>query len=103
MLQKIVLTGIGAALGLGVTMSSVAQDLFQATAVVDRVDISEMVMIADDGSKYRLSPELVPEFRQQQSSGQIKKSTLVRISGQYGRTEEGAREPFIERMQPISR
>jgi hypothetical protein len=103
MLRKVMSMGIGAALGLSVMMPGFADGLFQAIAVVERLDISEMVLVAGDGRKYRLSPEWVPEFRQQQSRGQLNKGTLVRIAGHYGISQKGEREPFIEQIQPASR
>ncbi|MGC1954143.1 MAG: hypothetical protein WA970_16540 [Gammaproteobacteria bacterium] len=103
MLRKMMLMATGAALGLGVTMSSLAAETFSAIAVLQKLDISEMVMVADDGQRYRLSPELIPNFQQQQSKGQLGKGTLIRVSGHYGRTHGGEREPVVEHIQRLAR
>lgn len=101
--QKMMLIATVAALGLGVTISSPAGGAFRAFAVLEKLDIREMVMVADDGQTYRLSPELIPQFAQQQSNGALRKGTLIHISGHYGRTRDGSPEPVIEHIRPVSR
>ncbi len=103
MLRKMMLMASGAALGLGITFSSFAAETFSAITVLEKLDIREMVMVTNDGQTYRLSPELIPNFHQRQIDGQLRKGFLVRISGHYGRTRNGDREPVIEHIQHVAR
>ena len=102
MLRKMMLMATGVALGLGVTASSLATEVFNALTALKTLDLKEMVMVTEDGRTYRLSPESVPQFEQQQGSGQLKEGRMVRISGHYGSTPDGDRQPFIERIQAVS-
>jgi hypothetical protein len=102
MLRKLMLMAIGGTLALGVALSSLAQDVFQATTVFESLDIGEMVLLTEDGQTYRLSPESVPDLAAQQSSGQLKTGTVILISGHYGRTRDGVPEPYVERIEALS-
>lgn len=102
MLRRLTSMTAGAVLGLAMTFASFASELFSAVTVLKTLDIREQIMVTAEGRTYRLSTELLPVFDKQQRSGQLKEGSLVRISGQYGRTRDGQREPVVSRIQALS-
>ncbi len=98
MLRKLMLMATGIALGLSITLSSLAQDAFRANGVLETLNLEKMILVTDDGTKYRLSPERLPAFEKQQHAGQLRKGTLIQLSGHWGRDQEGGRVAYVERI-----
>lgn len=103
MLRKLMMLATPAALGLSLTLPSLAQGVFQASGVIEALSLRKMTLVTDDGQTYRLSPELIPEFDQQQRAGQLQKGTPIQIFGHYGRAPDGERVPYVERLKRVGR